>query len=160
MYVAGEAEFVGLGQLTPQHVARIGPRRRAVRHGDVAEDPSRMVMAGVGDPGQHLEGGRIRVRHCVGFRDPGKALDRRSVEADAFLKGAFEFGRCDRNRLEKTKHVGEPKPDEADVTLFQCAEDEFLLPIHDSNSMQDVLNACYRCPARHVAECPGERATG
>ncbi|CKQ99624.1 Uncharacterised protein [Mycobacterium tuberculosis] len=39
MHVAGEAEFAGLRQLPPQHVPRVRPRRRAVRHGDVAKHP-------------------------------------------------------------------------------------------------------------------------
>ena len=131
MHVAGEAEVVGLLQLAPQHVPRVRPRRRAVRHGDVAEHPRRVVVAGAGGPGQHLEGRRIRVGDGVGFRDPREALDRGAVEADAFLEGALEFGRGDGDRLEETEHVGEPEPHEADVPFLQRAEDEFLLSIHD-----------------------------
>lgn len=89
--------------------------------------------------------------HGVGFRDPRETLDRGSVEADAFLEGAFELGWGDRDRLEETEHVCEPEPDEADVTFFQGAENEFLLSIHTSNTMHVLLIPCYRCPARHVA---------
>ena len=46
MHIAGEAEVVGFAQLTTQHVARVRPRRRAVRHRDVAEHPRRVVVAG------------------------------------------------------------------------------------------------------------------
>ena len=94
MHVAGEAQVAGFAQLATQHVARVGPGRRAVRHGDVAEHPRRVVVAGGGGPGQHLEGRRVGVRDGVGLRDPGKALDGGSVEADAFLEGALELGRA------------------------------------------------------------------
>ena len=45
VHVAGEAEVAGLGELAAQHVPRVGPRRRAVGHGDVAEHPRRVVLA-------------------------------------------------------------------------------------------------------------------
>ena len=76
--------------------------------------------------------------HHVGFRDPGEALDRGSVEADALLEGALEFGRGDRDRLEVSEHVGEPQPDEADVAFLQRAQHEFLLAIH----ARSVGNGC------------------
>ena len=84
-----------------------------------------------GGPRQHLECRRVGPRHGVGFRDPGEALDRGAVEADALLEGAFEFGGRDRDRLEESEHVGEPQPDEADVAFLQRAQHEFLLSIHD-----------------------------
>jgi hypothetical protein len=85
------------------------------------------------------------VSHRVGLRNPGKPLDGRSVEADAFLEGALEFGRGDRDRLEETEHVGKPQPDEPDIPFLQRAEHEFLLSIHDLNSMHRPLNLCYHC---------------
>ncbi len=63
--------------------------------------------------------------------DPGEALDRRAVEADALLEGALEFGGRDRDRLEVAEHVGEPQPDESDVPFLQRAQHEFLLAVHD-----------------------------
>lgn len=83
-----------------------------------------------------------------------KALDRGSVEADAFLEGALEFGWGDGDRLEETEHVCEPQPDEADVAFFQGTKNEFLLSVHTSNSMHCLLKPCYRCPARSVAGRP------
>ena len=71
----------------------------------------------------------------VGLRHPGKALDGRSVEADAFLEGALKLGRRDSDRLEETEHVGKPQPDEPDIPFLQRAEHEFLLSIHNWNSM-------------------------
>ncbi|COV15566.1 Uncharacterised protein [Mycobacterium tuberculosis] len=117
-------------------------------------------MAGTGGPGQHLEGRRVRVRHRIGFRDPRKALDRGSVEADAFLEGALEFGWGDGDRLEETEHVCEPQPDEADVAFFQGTKNEFLLSVHTSNSMHCLLKPCYRCPARSVAGRPARGVRG
>ena len=131
VHVAGEAEVAGLGQLAAQHVSRVGPRRRAVGHRDVAEHPRRVVLARTAGPRQHLERRRVGPGHHVGFRDPGKALDRGAVEADALLEGAFEFGGRDRYGLEVSEYVGEPQPDEADVAFLQRAQHEFLLPIHD-----------------------------
>ena len=130
MHVAGEAEVAGLGQLAAQHVARVGPRRRAVGHGDVAEHAGRVVLARAGRPRQHLERRRIGARDGVGFRDPGKALDRGAVEADALFEGALEFGGRDGYGLEVSEHVGEPQPHEPDVAFLQRAQHEFLLPIH------------------------------
>ena len=102
-----------------------------------------MVVARRGGPGQHLEGRRVRVRNGVGFRDPREALDRGSVESDALLEGAFEFGWGDGDLFEVTEHIGEPKPNEADVPFLQRAEDEFLLSIHTPNSRQLLLILCY-----------------
>ena len=84
------------------------------------------------------------MRHGVGLRNPGKALDGRPVEADAFFEGALKLGRRDRDRLEETEHVGEPQPDESDVPLLQRAEHEFLLSIHTWNNMHRPLSLCYR----------------
>ena len=111
--------------------ARLGPRRRAVGHGDVAEHAGRVVLAGaLGGPRQHLERGRIRAGHHVGLGDAGEALDGGSVEADALFEGAFQLGRRDRHGLEVSEHVGEPQPDKANVAFFQRAQHEFLLAIH------------------------------
>jgi hypothetical protein len=81
------------------------------------------------------------VRDGVGLRDPGEALDRGTVETDAFLEGAFQFGRGDRDRLEVAQHVGEPQPNETNVPFLQRAEHEFLLSIH----VPRVCSACYFC---------------
>jgi hypothetical protein len=131
VHVAGEPEVAGLGQLAAQYVPRVGPRRRTVGHGDVAEHPRRVVLTRTGGPRQHLEGRRIRPGHHVGLRHPGKPLDRRPVEADALLERALQFGGCDGDGFEESEHVGEPQPDEADVAFFQRAQHEFLLAIHD-----------------------------
>ena len=60
----------------------------------------------------------------------GEALDRRAVEADALGERAFELGRCDGDRLEEAQHVGEPQPDETDVSFLDRAKDELLLAFH------------------------------
>ncbi len=133
VHIAGEAEIAGLGQLPAQHVAAVGPRRRTVGHGDVAEHPGRVMLAGAGGPRQHLEGGRVRPRDGVGFEDAREALDGGAVEADALLEGALEFGGSDRDRLEEAEHVGEPQPDESDVPFLQRAQHEFLLAVHDAS---------------------------
>ncbi len=131
------------------------PAGGAARGGESAHDgePSGMVMSQniraewcwprAGGPRQHLERRRIGPRDGVGFGDPGEALDRRAVEADALLEGALEFGGRDRDRLQVSEHVGEPQPDETDVPFLQRAQHEFLLAIHDRERRHRLLNLCY-----------------
>jgi hypothetical protein len=130
VHVAGEAEVTGPGELATQYVARVGPRRRTVGHGDVAEHARGVVLSGARGPRQDLEGGRVRPGDHVGFRDAGEALDRGSVESDALFERALQLGGRDGDRLEVSEHVGEPQSDEADVAFLQRAEHEFLLPVH------------------------------
>ncbi len=72
---------------------------------------------------------------------PREALDGRSVEADAFVEGTFEFGRCDRYGLQGPQDVGEPQPNEPNVAFFDCAKDEFSLLLHGPILSCPVLRA-------------------
>jgi hypothetical protein len=54
----------------------------------------------------------------VALVHPGEALDGRAVEADSVRERALELGRGDGDGFERTEHVGEPEPDEANVPLF------------------------------------------
>src|SRR6266581_8004098 len=83
---------------------------------------------------------------------PGEALDRRAVEADAFLEGAVELRRRDRDRLEVAEHIGEPQPHEADLALFECAKDELLLTIHSSPLSPGGVTGRLRRPIPPFAE--------
>ena len=96
--VEGEAHLGGLGQRPAQHVPRVGPGRRAVGQQDVAEHPG-AVAAAPPSHGQHLERGRVGHGDHVGLVDPGEALDRRAVEADALVEGGLQLGRRDRDAL-------------------------------------------------------------
>ena len=139
VHVAGEPRVLGAREVAPQHVARIGPGRRPVGHGDVAEHPRRVVAAVGGLPRQHLEGRRVRARDHVRLEHPAEALDRRPVEADALGEGPLELGRRDRHRLEVAEDVGEPQPHEADVAFFERPQDELLLAIHGPT----LSRSCY-----------------
>ncbi len=96
--VAGEAHVRGLGQGALEDVARIRGGGFAVGRQDVAEHPGRLL--GLAAPRQDLEGGRVRLGQHVGFEHAGQALDGGTVKAQAFLEGAFDFGRGQRHRLE------------------------------------------------------------
>ena len=126
--VEAEAELGRLVERALEHVAGVGVRRAAVGHEDVAEHPpgARALPA----PRQHLEGARVGLGEHVGLVDPGEALDRRTVEPDALGEGTLELCRGDRHRLEHAEHVGEPQPDEPDVTLFDRAQHELRLLVH------------------------------
>ena len=127
--VEGEAHVGGLGQRPAQHVPRVGPRRRAVGQRDVAEHPGGVAVLALGR-GHHLEGARVGLGEHVGLVDPGEALDRRAVEADALGEGRLDLGRGDGDGLEVARDVGEPQPHETDVALFEGAQDELLLSVH------------------------------
>ena len=43
----------------------------------------------------------------------------------------LELCRRDRDALQRPEHIGEPQPDEANVSLFQRAQHEILLTVHD-----------------------------
>ena len=126
--VEGEAAVGGLGEVALEDVPRVGVRRRAVGHLDVAEHPGgrRPLTA----PRQDLEGRRVGLGEHVRLVDPGEALDRRAVEADALLEGPLELGRCHRHRLEVAQHVGEPQPHEPHVALLERPQHEVFLLAH------------------------------
>ena len=54
----------------------------------------------------------------VGLVDPGKTLDRRTVEAHALGEGALELGRRDSDRFQEAKNISEPHTDEPHIALF------------------------------------------
>jgi hypothetical protein len=108
-----------------QHVARVGVRRRPVRHEDVAEH-----SGCPGPPGQHLKRGRVGFGEHVCLVDAREAFDRRAVEPDALFEGVLQLRRRHRHGFQVSEHVGEPEAHEPDVTLFQRPEDEFLLLLH------------------------------
>ena len=146
--VEGEPEVRGLGQSPLEHLPRVGVGRLAVRQHDVAEHPRRARR--LGPPGQDLEGPRVRPGQHVRLGDPGEALDRGAVEADALVEGAFELGRRHRHRLEEAEHVGEPEPDEADVALLEGAEHELLLLVHDGDRAAPVFPPVLQGRSRSV----------
>ena len=120
-----------VAQRALEDVARVGVRRGAVGHHDVAEHPrGRRALAA---PRQDLERRRVGLGEHVGLVDPGEALDRRAVEADALGEGALELGRRDRDRLQEAEHVGEPQPHEPDVALLERAEHEVFLLAHGAS---------------------------
>ena len=126
--VEGEALLGRPRQRPLEHVPRVGERRRAVGHHDVAEHPRRgRVLAA---PRQDLERRRVGLGEHVGLVDPGEALDRRAVEPDPLGERALQLGRSHRHRLQEAQHVGEPQPHEPDVALLQSADHEVLLLAH------------------------------
>jgi hypothetical protein len=126
--VEGEPEVGGPAQRALEHPPRVGVGRRAVRHQDVAEHPAHAER--LAPPGQQLERAGVRLGDHVRLVDPGKTLDRRAVEADPLGERTLQLGGRDGHRLQVAEHVGEPQPDEPDVTLVERAEHEFLLPVH------------------------------
>jgi hypothetical protein len=143
VHVAAESEVGRLAQLATQHVARIGPGRRAVGHGDVAEHAGRVLVTLAGRPRQNLERRRIRLGDGVGLGDAGESFDGAAVEADSLVECTFEFSGRDGHRFEVPEDVGEPEADETNVALFESPEHEFLLTIHERESKQTELNLCY-----------------
>ena len=110
---------------------------------------SQNIRAGAGlllAPRQDLERGRVGLGEHVGLVDPGEALDRGAVEADALGEGALELGRRDRDRLQVAEHVGEPQPHEPDVALLERAEHELLLPVHRPSLPGPRFGACTAAP--------------
>src|SRR5690606_7810051 len=65
-------------------------------------------------------------------------LDRGAVEPDALLERRLQFGRRDRDALERAEHDGEPQPDKADIPLLQRPEHELLLSVHDVSRAADA----------------------
>ena len=150
--VEGEPEVGGLGERPLQHVPRVGHARGAVGEREVAEHPGR--SGALAAPRQHLEGARVGLGEHVGLVDAGEALDDRAVEADPLGEGPLELGRCDGDGLQGAEHVGEPEPDETDVALFDGAEDELLLTVHDPNPAAPVCPAGNAPPrVRHPNIC-------
>ena len=127
--VEGEPHVGGLGQRPAQHVPRVGPGRRAVGQRDVAEHPRGVAGLPLGRR-HHLEGAGVGLGEHVGLVDAGEPLDRRAVEADALGERGLDLGRGHRDGLQVAGDVGEPQPHEADVALFEGAQDELLLSVH------------------------------
>ena len=128
MHVERKAEIGSLLHHPTKDVSWVGVRRRAVRHQDVAVHPRRTRCFAT--PRQHLERRRVGSGEHVRLVHTREALDRGTVEADAFGERAFELGRSDRDRLQEAEHVCEPEPDEADVPFLDRPQDELLLSLH------------------------------
>ena len=126
--VEREAHLRSLGKRTTKHVARVGSCRLAIRSGDVAEHTRGRVDLAA--PRKNLEGRRVWHGQHVRFVGTCQSLDGRAIEAEAFCKGAFNFGRRDSYRLESSRHIGEPKANEFDASFFNSAKDEFCLLVH------------------------------
>src|SRR5207245_10447506 len=127
--VEGEAFLRRAGQWPGEHVPRGGAGRRAVGLQDVAEHPRALPAAATLER-EDLERGGVRHGDHVRLVDPGEALDRRAVEADALLEGRLQFGRRDADRFQGAQDVGEPEPDEPDGTLFQTADYKLRRTVH------------------------------
>ena len=108
--------------------ARVGVRRGAVGHHDVAEHPRRGRPLAA--PRQDLERRRVGLGEHVGLVDPREPLDRGAVEPDPLRERALELGRRHRHGLQEPEHVGEPQPHEPDVTLLERAQHEVFLLAH------------------------------
>ena len=157
--VEGEAGVGGLAERAAQHVARVGPRGRAVGHRDVAEHPRRAGRAVRLAPRQDLERRRVGLGEHVALVHPGEALDRRAVEADALGEGALQLGRRDRHRLQRAEHVGEPQPHEADVALLQRPEDELLLLVQSACAPRSEGHLGLAGPPESAGAVPHDRAS-
>ena len=96
--VEGEPLVGRRAQRPLEDVPRVGVRRRAVGHHDVAEHPRR--GRALAPPRQDLERRRVGLGEHVGLVDAGEALDGRAVEADALVEGPLELGRRDGDGLE------------------------------------------------------------
>ena len=95
---------------------------------------------------EDLERGRVGHGDHVRLVDPGEALDRRAVEADALLEGGLQLGRRHRDALQRAEHVGEPQPDKTDVPLLQRTEHELLLTVHVYPSRRRAPAAVWLVP--------------
>src|SRR2546428_14192797 len=111
----------GALEVTAQDESWIALEGRAVGHLDVADHAGHSVLTG--SPGEYCERGGIRHGDHVGFVDAREALDRRAVEADAFLERLREFVDGDRDALQRAKDVGEPEADEFDIALTAGLQD-------------------------------------
>ena len=139
--VAGEAHLRGLVEHALEHAAGVGGADLAVGGKHVTEHAGGVVFLAA--PGQDLEGGGVRLQQHVGFVDAGETLNRGAVKAQALIEGAFYFSRCERHGFEGADHIGEPETDEADVALFDGAQYEFLLAVHELPSRCGRASAWY-----------------
>ena len=106
MDVEGEAFFLGFGEGAFEHVAGVAEAGLAFGGEHVAEHAGGSL--GAATPWEYLEGGGVGFDDHVVFGDSGEAFDGRSVEAEAFFEGGFEFGGCDGHGFEGAENVGEP----------------------------------------------------
>ncbi|BAI65154.1 predicted NAD/FAD-dependent oxidoreductase [Rothia mucilaginosa DY-18] len=139
--VAGKAHLRCLVEHALEHAAGVGCADFAVGGEHVTEHAGGVVFLAA--PGQNLEGGGVRLQQHVGFVDAGETLNRGAVKAQALIEGAFYLGGRERNGFEGADHVGEPEADEADVALFDGAQYEFLLAVHELPSRCGRASAWY-----------------
>ena len=137
--VEGEPLVGGRRQDALEDEARVGVRRGAVGHHDVAEHPRRGRPLAA--PRQDLERRRVGLGEHVGLVDPREPLDRGAVEPDPLRERALELGRRHRHGLQEPEHVGEPQPHEPDVTLLERAQHEVFLLAHAASLLAEVVSA-------------------
>uniref|UniRef100_A0A6J5ZZ65 Unannotated protein n=1 Tax=freshwater metagenome TaxID=449393 RepID=A0A6J5ZZ65_9ZZZZ len=100
---------------TSQHLARVALVGSPFGRLDVAEHARHALLFGT--PRKDGEGRRIGHRDHVRLLNRVEAGDRRTVEAHPALERVVELVDSNRERLQLTEDVGEPKADEADVAL-------------------------------------------
>src|SRR5680860_837372 len=138
MDVEGKAELTGLFEISPQHVARVAPKRPPVGGVDVAKDAG---YAAVGAPfldGHDLKCAGVGARQHVRFLNSGEAFDRRPIEPDALVNRLFELLRGYCEALQKAEHVGKPQPYQPNAPLFDGPKDILLLRLHRVSSLRPV----------------------
>ena len=128
MRVEREALFFRLAERALEHVTGVAERWRAFGREHIAEHACRAL--GAAAPRQNLEGRGIGLGDHVVLRHARQSFHRRTIEAQSFFEGRFEFRRCDSDGLQLSEHIGEPQTDEVDVSLLHGAHDELLLFIH------------------------------
>ncbi|CAB4876168.1 unannotated protein [freshwater metagenome] len=98
--VKGETFFCRLGERAAQNVTRVRGCCLSVRSCDVAEHARRRVHLTA--PRENLEGCGVRVQQHIRFVNTGESLNRRAIYAESLGEGAFNFGRRERDVLERS----------------------------------------------------------
>ena len=127
-HVEGVAQLFRPLKGPPQHVPGIAHEGGAVRVIDVANEPGGLALGG--HPGQHREGGQVRMQVLVALVDAGEALDGAAVDHDLVADHLLDLGLGDGHVLELAEDVGELEADELDILFVDDADDVFLGVFH------------------------------
>ncbi len=114
-HVHDVAELAGPLDLASQDEPRVAGERLAAGRVDIADHAGGAARAGALLPRDLVEGPHVGHEVLVALGDPGKALDRRSVEPRPVANRALELVDRDRDGLDDTHDVGELELDEADA---------------------------------------------
>ena len=115
-------------QNLPQYMARIPPKRRAVRPVQIADKTRHLSL--LRPPRENLEGVKIRIKIDIRLLHRHKTLNCRTVKHALVPKHLLELACRNRHVFKIAEHIGELEPDKLHILLLHKMDNILLCVMH------------------------------